>query len=204
MTTRYTSRLIEEREMSFKEFVLLCATCLGAYRYLDENELLGGGKPKLKVPCGYEQSVKVAKKKLKEIQDMSDLEIKIEADKYNAMELLEYEKDCKHQKLMRDRYTKMLSKVQSWTPPITEYEELKEFMCDQLTGALEYDVRGFHQQKPRPITPKRWKALQMQVHMDNIKYYEKARANEKAQVEKANAFIQALYDDLDSVNLDDA
>jgi len=134
MATGYTAKI--EEGISFKDFVLTCATAF--YGGRDGNTILRKEADSSNLEY-YRKEVDDAQKKLKDIEDASD-EMLINTEITRAKNQIKYYKNnILKIKALRKKYDKMLKEVKAWIVPSPDHQYFKEFMVDQIKQSIEYD-----------------------------------------------------------------
>lgn len=197
MPTGYTA-VIEERDISFKEFALTCARAFGALVEMREEPLSAKISDKLKPSDHYQKTIKTSQEDLAIIRGMLDSEAEESAKVEYLDEMLRVEESLKRRNKHLIRYKKMLAAVHAWVPPTPDHCELKQFMIDQIKISMPRNDEDYYK-FPERIDGKRWRANQIQRISDHIACYEREYAAECERVTGRNQWIKALRESLESV-----
>ena len=201
MPTGLTAEIYEGKNTSFRRFALRCATQFGggyqASNYgesdlpLDKAPVLEASNYHLKMlDHAYKELAKW--KKLQENPEEAHNEV-LEKRKQEA-------KDCnEHRNDHLRNYEDMLTRVKCWHPD-ERYTSIKEFMIKQLEESIEHDC-SYHGPSKESLeeTTEQWLKCNIDCCEWDIKYHEKAFADEIKSIEKTNEFLQGFYDSLDEI-----
>ena len=194
MPTGYTSLIYENKNVSFKDFVLTCARAFGPCMHQRDDDMRD--KPKLREPSiqYHLDAIKAAKKNSKPS--------KTAFNKYKKDKIEEYKQHIQEKKQLKERYQLMLNQVQMWTPPTSDHDGLKEFMINQLNKSIEFDcsVDGSARDLDTytNMTYEDYVAELKKSSDWEIKYHTERLEEEKKHAEFANKWILALYDNLNN------
>lgn len=200
MPTGYTSDVSTGEITTLKAYALRCARAFGAtVQFRDdpldldlEAEIAELGSDDIR--C-HTRRLAEAKQDLKRIKNMPLGELKEEAEKENAEELLRYEETVREEAEELARYQAMIDKVEAWEAPTPDHYELKNFMLSQLRESIQFDC-GSSRFPPTPMTPAEYYASKLEHATRQIHYHETALA--KA-IEQANTRRKWLTDLIESV-----
>jgi hypothetical protein len=195
MPTGYTSSIYDNKNDSFKSFVLSCARAFGPCMHQRDDDMRD--KPKLR-----ELDIKYHLDALEQAKNYKK-PTKAEFEAYKKEKIEEAYASLKKDKELRERYTVMLEKAKNWTPPTPDHAGLKKFMIEQLESSLKWDCHVVHR-KNELI---QWKAMEYsdyveELNNDNkrsIEYHTEEIEKEKKNVEYSNRWITALYENLETV-----
>lgn len=156
MPTAYTAILGEREDMKLKDFALLCARNFGVLISMRDEPLSASIPKELEVDSHYKEEYDKAVKEYNDFMALPDTgKIAYLERTYNAM--LERERECEKKRnkevdVLRRRYGKMLHKVEAWTAPTPEHENLRTFMIQQIQNSIEFDCSEYHVSIPDKIT----------------------------------------------------
>ena len=198
MPTGYTSEIGTKDNLTFKEFTLKCARAFGAciHQRDDASDIL---PQKQKVDNYHISQLNAAIKKLKTFKKTSKkvLRQKMERDflKRNKELLISIEKTH----ALQNKYKLMLKKVNNWIPPSTEHDGLKKFMIEQIAESIKWDCstsyyeEGLSREKEsfEEYYTDKLKSLEK-----DIKYHEEKYNEDVERTNKANQWIEDLYNSL--------
>ena len=208
MPTSLTSSIYDGSDTSFRSYALKCAACIDyCYRATD-----GGSKPLPKDKAPFLQP----EKRYKDIIKRYEAELaEYEALKNNPVQLKEAYKNEKklredylndlddmslERKELKKRYESMKDTVKSWHPG-EEYNTLKSFMLEQLEKSIESDCEerkpAYSELPPMDV----WVDNGIECLQESLDYYKKKYEQECKNVEKANAYLKGLYEELDKFEI---
>lgn len=131
MPTGYTS-IIEERDVSFEEFVWRCARAFGALIDMRDDSLEAAIPERLEPSDYYQRSVREAERRVIQLERMNAAERSAEGARLKRESLAAHRDWLNRQQATNARYSTIEQKVETWQPPTTEHVRLKEFMLEQL------------------------------------------------------------------------
>jgi hypothetical protein len=188
MPTGYTAIIDDLTNASFEQFVWRCARgMMPCVTMRDEplNKLppATGFGPSM---C-YKEALAEARAEVDRLESLSPTEYAIEAEMKCAAAKRRAIEANEQQAALDERYAQMKAKVEAWTPPTPEHEDLKAFMLEQLkTG----------RPGPSRLTPECYEPEPRHVAIKHA-YETLARARhewtkELARVEERNAWLECL------------
>ena len=198
MPTGYTSEIGTKDNLTFKEFTLKCARAFGAciHQRDDASDIL---PQKQKVDNYHISQLNAAIKKLKTFKKTSKkvLRQKMERDflKRNKELLISIEKTH----ALQNKYKLMLKKVNNWIPPSTEHDGLKKFMIEQIAESIKWDCSTSYQEEGLSREKESFEehyVAELKSLEDDIKYHEKKYNEDVERTNKANQWIEDLYNSL--------
>jgi hypothetical protein len=198
MPTGYTSEIGTKDNLTFKEFTLKCARAFGAciHQRDDASDIL---PQKQKVDNYHISQLNAAIKKLKTFKKTSKkvLRQKMERDflKRNKELLISIEKTH----ALQNKYKLMLKKVNNWIPPSTEHDGLKKFMIEQIAESIKWDCSTSYQEEGLSREKESFEehyVAELKSLEDDIKYHEKKYNEDVERTNKANRWIEELYNSL--------
>lgn len=196
MPTGYTYAVQEGKIDTLEDFAKDCARAF-LWQARDSNE-----KDLVKLVTGT-RDASYYENKLVEAINKSSMYRNMTDDEWRVFYESEYARDIKwkteyreKQRLERERYQLMLSKVIAWNPPTEKHQELKNFMMKQLNDSIDFDCSTADD----PITPflsfDRWKEHQV---VDNLRAIEDAKAGIKKMKDRDGDFLDWVNQLLESV-----
>jgi hypothetical protein len=198
MPTGYTSEIGTKDNLTFKEFTLKCARAFGAclHQRDDDSNIL---PQKQKVDNYHIDELNSAIKKLKAFKKTSKkvLRQKMENDflKRNKDLLISIEKAH----ALQNKYELMLDKANFWTPPSQEHYGLKNFMIEQITESIKWDCSTSYQEEGLVREQESFEEYyidELKCLEKDIKYHEEKYNEEVERTNKANQWIEELYQSL--------
>lgn len=191
MPSSYTNDLYEGKDVTFEQFVLKCARAFGANIHMRDEPL----NSEIKEYVASEYSLKKAeeaRKRLEELEAMTEAEIKAyNLSVYNDSVIRHNEAAARNAE-MKDRYTKMLERVERWVPPTNDHKDLKEFMIRQIKDSIDFDIYtpeyppsnfNYHE---KVIEREKW----------NIEYHTRSYREEVQRANKFNEWNRQLKESL--------
>ncbi|MFA5377831.1 MAG: hypothetical protein WC455_18920 [Dehalococcoidia bacterium] len=198
MPTGYTA-VIGEKDITFKEFALLCARAFGACVMQRDDPM--DQSPKLQQPSDfYAKEIEKVKRELGALEDMTIAQAEVRAAQECAETIDRAQTGIAKDAALWDKYEAMLVQVKAWKPPTPDHEELKKFMAEQIVGSMDFDCMGtYYRDKianAKQLTGEAWllkerTRLTKDIARDTEEYErEVQRTNER------NAWITALWGSL--------
>ena len=198
MSTGYTSEIGTKDNLTFKEFTLKCARAFGAclHQRDDASDVL---PQKQEVDKYHIDELNSAIKKLKILKKTTKKVLRQifekEFLKRNKELLISIEKTH----ALQSKYESMLDKVNNWIPPSTEHDGLKKFMIEQIAESIKWDCstsyyeEGLSREKEsfEEYYTDKLKSLEK-----DIKYHEEKYNEDVERTNKANQWIEDLYNSL--------
>jgi hypothetical protein len=198
MPTGYTSEIGTKDNLTFKEFTLKCARAFGAciHQRDDASDIL---PQKQKVDNYHISQLNAAIKKLKTFKKTSKkvLRQKMERDflKRNKELLISIEKTH----ALQNKYKLMLKKVNNWIPPSTEHDGLKKFMIEQIAESIKWDCSTSYYEEGLARKQESFEEYyrnEIKSLEKDIKYHEEKYNEDVERTNKANQWIEDLYNSL--------
>jgi hypothetical protein len=143
MPTGYTEA-IEDRDISFKEFAVLCARAFGVLVNMRDEPLSKEIPDEIKPSLYYQEARQKAEEDLYQMERMPVEMAETRATEEYNQEMKRVEQSLKKRTDLLIRYKKMLAEVEAWNPPTPDHVGLKEFMIQQITISLPADEKYYH------------------------------------------------------------
>lgn len=198
MPTGLTVKIYEGKDVSFKEFALLCARQFGALAHM-RNEDLDVQIIKKEPNIYYLEELNEAKKKLEEFKANPPTREFLAKEWAEKLEKLK-EEDVKRNKEydeLRMRYLEMLRQVQAWVPPTDEHTNLKKFMIEQLESSIRFDCMIYSNADKFPTMEQYIKAGLSPERLEaDVEYYQKEWDKQVKGCEEANKWVEDLIKSL--------
>lgn len=145
--TGYTEIVAKNDNVSLEDFAMRCARAFGALVQF-RDEPLSAPVPDVIEPDNsiYLERYNRAKAEFENFlqNPPTDDELEKEYEKYVKRQNEEVEKENERRRLLRKRYTAMLSKVYAWKPANAEaYKGLRDFMIKQLRDSIEWECKPY-------------------------------------------------------------
>ena len=146
MPTGLTSKIYEGKDISFKEFAVLCARTFGALIH-QRDEPLYVPIRKREPDTFYLKQLEKAKKNLADFLTNPPTEDSLAKEYEEKVERMRKEdaETNKNKQELKARYKAMLKKVQAWNPPTSDHENLKNFMIKHLNESIACDCHVYNQ-----------------------------------------------------------
>jgi len=199
MPTGYTAKLCNE-EQSFQQFAMSCARAFGACMSMRE-ESQDSEIPIFEPSDYHDKELAKAEEKLETLKNM------LPKDKVAYGQAIK-DKDVKYHKeriatiaLTNARLNDMRRKVNAWTPPTEDHQEMRKFMHQQLTISL--DDTDYHERKLDELetqVPINIQIDAVKKALRDIKYHTEERLKEIKRVKGRNDWVSQLKDSLKEGN----
>ena len=200
MPTGLTSKIYEGKDITFKEFALLCARQFGALIHM-RDEPLDAPIVKREPDSFYSDKLRNLYAELENFHNNPPTPESLAIKWEREVKRLKAE-DARYNKKKRElkqRYENMLELVKNWPPPTAEHQKLKSFMISQLETSIQSDCNEWDSVSRFPskeqyvednITPRR-------IEKD-IVYYQDKRNSELLHIEQCNKWIDQLVESLEN------
>lgn len=203
MPTGYTAGILDGEIMTFEQFAKSCMRAFGATIHMRDEP---HDKPYQKqTPSEYhKKSISKLEKRLKEIKELSDdqLKAKIIEDKKN--ELLDCEATIKERKEHRKKLNSMLKKARCWNPPTAEHLGIKNFMINQLTDTIKIDCAvPYYEKRIKEIDSflndfdvDEYRADEIEFIKNGIEYHQEEYEKDLERCETSNKWVEDFIESL--------
>lgn len=197
MTTAYTS-ILEEKDPTFEEFVLRCARSTG-YLYFMRDEPLDKPLPEVVEPeTSYKELIAKTRESLRKVCKMSQRECEEEAQKVYDEKVANSKGRLKKPHSLKDKYQKMIEKVENWVPPSVEHTGLKDFMLDQLRIDFKW-MFGREDMMEGVVecqTAEEWRQQQIEMLEEDLDKYGKRYKKDVERACASTKYLQKLRESL--------
>jgi hypothetical protein len=196
MPTGYTQDLYYgEKEVSFPEFALKCARAFGALIYM-RDEPMDAPVRENTVSSYYRERLDRAERNFADVSSWTMQRAAAEAGKScrQARDLREQMNAEARER--RARFEAMLRQVTEWLPPTSDHADLKRFMAEQLSRAIEDEC--YELPVPEPVTPQEYRSKRLTNAECELAYARKDLAEEKERTVKRNEWLRALRSSLEN------
>jgi hypothetical protein len=206
MPTGYTADVASGKVQTLKEYALLCARAFGSCITMRDDPLSSEIPEEFEV-CNYHKDAIIKEEaELKAFLEKSDDEL-FEDFKQENQENIEYhQKEIEENRLIIERYKKMLEKVSSFKPLTEDHQNFVKFMKNQLEDSMRYDDNSeYHcKQLKEAIELKQkidsndkkafleWKEESKKSLMESVAYHKKNHDKEVESVRKRNEWLRNL------------
>lgn len=198
MPTGLTARIYEGKEVSFKDFALLCARQFGALMHM-KDEPLDAPIIKREPNTFYLEELNKSKRKLEEFKanpPVKEFLVKEWAEKLERLKEEDIKRNKEYDEL-RMRYLKMLKQVEEWVPPTKEHTKLKQFMVEQLEHSIQFDCMIHNNADKFPTMEQYIEDGLSPRHLEKeVEYYQRRWDNEVKHCEEVNKWIEDLIKSL--------
>ncbi|MCP3682155.1 MAG: hypothetical protein GY861_05630 [bacterium] len=194
MPTGYTA--VIKDGISFKDFVMRCSRAMGALITMRDDPLDKPIPERFEPSSYYLNNYNEAKTRLQKLKAMSSKEVGQKALKNYQDEKRRHAKRVKDNAEQIEKYKAMLDKVQSWEPPTSEHNGLKEFMVEQLKSSINFDDTRGYDVTPTKIDSQIWLHDEIRKVIKNIEYYAEEYKKELERVESRNIWVKQLIESL--------
>jgi len=193
--------IFENRNVTFEEFVWRCARAFGALVHMRDMDwnvpvVLPQQSSRGKINESYRQEcLKDSQALLQKYQNMSLAQAQTLLDQEYQRRLQEAKEGIAKKKVLRERFEKVYVKVQSWQPPSSKHNELKQFMLEQLEYGIKHDCDDSYWQnslsRPKP-TVQEWLNQNIAWAQQDVEYHTKKANEEEDDGDSAVEWILAL------------
>ncbi|MCH5237005.1 MAG: hypothetical protein J1E95_04325 [Muribaculaceae bacterium] len=197
MPTGYTADIYEGKNVTLKDYLLLCAREFGACIMM-RDEHMSTPIPESFEPDDYHlKEIERIEKDLKELNDNPRTQGEWEKEYQNAYSkaINEYrEREYKKARL-KLRYENMIIAVSNWEPPTKDHINLKEFALKQLKESLDFDTLSYPFEFPEK---EEWIATQSSgsLLLKYLAYHKESYAKEIEACKGRTQWIKDLRDSL--------
>jgi hypothetical protein len=199
MTTCYTAIIEDKEDLTFEEFALRCARGMSALIMMRDDPMDAEVPDHFPLDDYHSRNLENQAKKLLEIRAMTheDIERRVETkvwyDKKQYDEaLVKFEKH-------NAAYTRMLAKVEGWSPPSADHHGMKKFMIEQIKQSLpthpsEYYHIVFDDPKKALVglDHEAWRRSEMDHVLESMEYHQSGHKNAIKHNEERNAWLNKL------------
>ena len=192
MPSGYTIKIYDNKNVTFKDFVLTCARAFGDCVHQRDDP--PSDKPKTVEPdIEYYVDIIDKAKKFKK-------PTKSAFKKYIAEEIKSCNEELQKRKDLRNKYDKMMDEVDKWVPPTSEHQGLKDFMLQQLEDSIKWDCdSSFYAgelNRLQNINYDEYVKEQIGRNVGRIEYSTEKIEKEIQNATRINKWITALYESL--------
>lgn len=177
---------IEERDVSFKEFVWDCARSFGAFA--DQRDESGPLKLTNEEDSYHTKRLAESVEEFDKLLKMTSARKEKEAQKANEAYLNRYNEALAKYRASKARYEALIAEAEAWNIPSPEHKNLKEFILQQLKDSL-----GCLREPTLTVwTVQEWYEAELNSAKWDIDYHMK----EQSQHKEVNKGRQKWIDDL--------
>lgn len=175
---------------SFEGFVWACARAFGALVHM-RDDAIGAAIKEREPGTYYDEEIAKSHARLAELVGATPAQRRAlydaDMERHRAFE----EKYQAEKRANTEALTAMLTKVQAWTAPTPEHENLKAFMVQQLTDSIKLEA-DLPTMMPPPKSVDEWYIAEVGRMNDWIARTKTSKAEEVERCRKANEWMQAL------------
>ena len=195
MPTGYTAIIEDNKDVTFKDYIMGCARAFGACIEM-RDEPQDKKIPKEFYTDTYNlDELRKSKNKLKEINKLSDAQLEEESEKAFNKKLRQHKASIKKYSEIEKRYKRMMVEVESWQPPTKDHKSLKDFMIQQIETCTQSSMAEYLEKEIAELelwTGKRWKFEQLKKVKRDIKYHTKEHDKEIKRMANRNQWLKDL------------
>jgi hypothetical protein len=196
MPTGYTCNVQDGKITEFRDYAKACARAFGA-NILMRDDPADAPIEEYKPASYHFEWLESAKEKLETARKMTVAEAKTEIARRNRDTASSLLKSQEENRVTRERYETMLSKVRAWSPPTPDHTEFKNFMISQLEDSLRHDCHDMTSYYcPITETPEEFIASEILDGIEEVLRYEQSLAEEIDRTKGRNSWNQALFQSL--------
>lgn len=196
MPTGYTAGVQDGSIKTFEQFAMQCARAFGA-TVLMRDDALDTPIPEAFEPSDYNaKALAKAQSDLAITEAMSAAECDAAARQEHQETCERYAKYREEERVQRERYNAMLAKVEAWTPPTSEHENMKKFMRDQLTESIRFDCGDYYANDPPLKSGSEWRAERIASLHRQISRSAESQAEEIERTKNRNKWLKQLRESL--------
>jgi hypothetical protein len=188
MPTGYTHQVVEGTVDDFPTFAKTCARAFGALITLRDDPLSAELPDAIEPSDHHEKALVGAKAELARLEAMTAEEAEVAADAHYREAVESFNRMSAKDTEENARINAMLEKVQAWTPPTKDHEEMKRFMTEQLHISLN----NFRRDPPRRQPASEWLSSQTKKARWNVDYHQEEHTKEIERCRQRTEWIQAL------------
>ncbi len=205
MPSGYTAPIVE-KNLTFKQFVMLCARAFGACISMRDDSLDAEIPEKIEPMSTYHKDqLAKSKEELETLLAITTKKAKEQWAKKRLKQEIATTKKYKKEDDKRDdsnKYQAMLEKVIAWTPPSEDHRELKKFMENQIKETIKFDSHSTYWSdqlaalERKLENPLAYFNERVEKVKQDIKYHTEHWQKEVEQAERATRWLQQLRESL--------
>ena len=194
MPTGYTSDIKDG--ITFKQYALGCARAFGALFHMRDKPCDVEIPDEVPVSDYHTEELKKYKEELSFLEKCNYADFVRLCNEQNEKKQLEYEQRAEDNRLLKQKYVDMLSKVEAWEPPSEDHVELKKFMIDQLESSIKVDV--YKENPPVMVDVDEYITRRKNGLVKEIKYHTEKLQEEIESAKERSVWIKKLKKSLDN------
>lgn len=191
MPTGYTHTLIQEEEISFEKFALICARAFGACIDMRDDPMDKDIPDEFQVSDFHDKEIIKYEDMFNVLTSMPEHIRERECEKKYNSDMERYKESLEGLNTQRIRYQNMRAKVKEWIPPTYEHINLKDFMLEQINSSLKFDC-SYMPDEPKRMSTKEWYEKEIESVLCNLKYHREQKEGEQQWVDSRNKWLKEL------------
>lgn len=199
MPTGYACDIENGDGISFKEYVMKCARAFGACITMRDDPM-DKAIPNEFNPGDYHiQRIKNAEIGLKELEKMTENQIKAQAKKDFDKSLASIDESIKKEEKIANNYERMKKEVLLWTPPTSDHIELKNFMLQQIKVSTDMNMLEVYKNNRRELEIKsvdQWYKERRDSLLYDLSYHTKEHKAEVDRCDNRTKWVSELRNSL--------
>lgn len=136
MPTGYTAYIENGEITTGKEFLKLCTRAFGVAISVRDEPLSTPTPSSFEPSPFYKESYDKALKKLKELNNMTFDEAKIQMKADHEKRISDYKSYAEQAIIKNEKYIKVGKEIEEWIPPTEEHEGIKKFALEQIDMSM--------------------------------------------------------------------
>jgi hypothetical protein len=192
MPTGYTYPIEDGTLTEFPQFALNCARAFGACIEMRDDPLDKPIPDEFQPSTYHTDAVLCAKGCLASLLVTSPEAVMEKCDEDYIKAVHSYEEAKAERALHNVRYAAMREKVEAWTPPTPDHENLKKFMLEQI----DVSVSTYAWTGPERETPAAYLARRIEQANKDILYHTQQAEQDRRQAEQRTSWVRALRESL--------
>lgn len=193
MPTGYTAGIVDGKITEFNDFALQCARAFGALIELRDEPFDAPIPDEIKAHTSYyEQSLEEARQRLASLLALTPDEVVSGAASALLIAQTSHQDSLVRVRAENARLKAMLAKVERWTPPTPDHQEMKRFMVDQLTISMTNEKYYLVGPNEADFVPAKWHLASLDAAAQSVTRAADELAKERRRNADRNGWLQAL------------
>lgn len=199
MPTGYTAIIEEKEDLTFEEFALRCARNFGALINMRDDALDAEVPDHFPLADNHGRNLEDLAKKLLDIKSMTHEDIERRVETKAWYDKKQYDEALVKFEKYNVAYTRMLTKVEAWTPPSADHNGMKKFMIEQIKTSLpthpsEYYSNVFEDPKQALVglDHEAWRKEELEQVLNSMEYHQKHHKNDVERNNECNMWLKKL------------
>lgn len=206
MPTGYTNAIISDEGVSFKEFLTRCSRAMGAFIMQRDDPMDVPPARSFEPSTYYRDKYQEAQSAYIAAQSMTTQDWENDRESRVKTMRVEAERSMQRDAESKRRYESMLEKCEAWEPPTPDHQGLKDFMISQINETIKFDCLSDWPQSQMATADFMEQQPIGQYIEDRLTslakdraYREKSWQEEQGRTAGRNAFAEALWKSIDSM-----